>query len=161
LRVLVTGSHGFERTVTFAIDDISVGQVKTVLAAVDLREQVLLHMAILSGFRAGEMLSLAAAPCGRRWLSGERRAAGQTATSSTTPKQTGQGGEVAIPPKTAELLREWMAAAVGPEPEAFVFAGERGKPVWRDTLLYDHIRPKLKPHSLERVDFQVMRARAS
>ena len=34
----------------------------------------------------------------------------------------------------------------------------RGKPVWRDTLLYDHIRPKLKPHGLEWVDFQVMRA---
>jgi hypothetical protein len=39
-----------------------------------------------------------------------------------------------------------------------VFAGEKGKPIWRDTLIYDHIRPKLKPHGLEWVDFQVMRA---
>jgi hypothetical protein len=65
---------------------------------------------------------------------------------------------VAVPPQTAELLREWMGAAVGPEPDAYVFAGEKGTPVWRDTLLYDHIRPKLKPHGLEWVDFQVMRA---
>ena len=39
-----------------------------------------------------------------------------------------------------------------------LFASEKGKPVWRDTLIYDHIRPKLKPHGLEWVDFQVMRA---
>jgi hypothetical protein len=30
--------------------------------------------------------------------------------------------------------------------------------VWRDTLLYDHIRPKLKPHGRGSVDFQVIRA---
>src|ERR1035437_4267668 len=46
----------------------------------------------------------------------------------------------------------------GPEPDAYVFGGETGKPVWRDTLLYDHIRPELKPHGPEWVDFQVMRA---
>ena len=51
-----------------------------------------------------------------------------------------------------------MESAVGPEPEAFVFAGERGKPIWRDTLLYDYIRPKLKEVGLEWVDFQVMRS---
>ena len=74
------------------------------------------------------------------------------------PKTDPSRREVAIPPNTAEPLRKWMASAVGPEPEAYVFAGERGTPVWRDTLLYDHIRPKLKPHGLEWVDFQVMRA---
>jgi hypothetical protein len=46
---------------------------------------------------------------------------------------------------------------VGPEPDAYVFAGEKGTPVWRDTLLYDHIRAKLKPRGLGWVDFQVMR----
>jgi hypothetical protein len=66
--------------------------------------------------------------------------------------------EVAIPPRTAELLFKWMNSAVLQEPEAYVFAGERGKPIWRDTLLYDHIRPKLKPLGLEWVNFQVMRA---
>ena len=47
--------------------------------------------------------------------------------------------------------------AVHPEPDAYLFASERAKPVWRDTLLYEHIRPKLRPHGLEWVDFQVMR----
>jgi hypothetical protein len=74
------------------------------------------------------------------------------------PKTDPSRREVAIPPKTAELLREWMEATVAPEPDAYVFAGEKRKPVWRDTLLYHHIRPKLRPHGLEWVDFQVMRA---
>ena len=74
------------------------------------------------------------------------------------PKTIPSKREVAIPPRTAELLLEWMNAAVGPEPEAYLFASEKGKPIWRDTLMYDHIRPKLKPHGLEWVDFQVMRA---
>ena len=74
------------------------------------------------------------------------------------PKTEPSKREVAIPPTTAELLREWMDSAVGPEPEAFVFASEKGKPVWRVTLLYDHMRPKLQPHGLGWVDFQVMRA---
>ena len=51
-----------------------------------------------------------------------------------------------------------MNTAVGSDPNAYVFANEKGRPVWRDTLMYDHIRPKLKPHGLEWVDFQVMRA---
>jgi integrase len=74
------------------------------------------------------------------------------------PKTEPSRREVAIPPRTAELLREWMRDAVGPEADAYVFAGERGKPVWKDTLMYDYIRPKLKPLGLHWVDFQVMRA---
>ncbi|MEO8028828.1 MAG: hypothetical protein ABI823_20275, partial [Bryobacteraceae bacterium] len=74
------------------------------------------------------------------------------------PKTDPSRREVAIPPRTAELLLAWMNAAVGPGPNAYLFASEKGKPIWRDTLMYDHIRPKLKPLGLEWVDFQVMRA---
>jgi hypothetical protein len=53
--------------------------------------------------------------------------------------------EVAAPPKTAALLRDWLETALEDSPDAFVFAAESGKPVCRDTLPYDHIRTKLKP----------------
>jgi integrase len=136
---------------------MSVEEVKTALAAVELREQVLLHMAIFSGFRPGEMLGLQ-----RRHVAADASAVSveQRVYRGIVddPKTGASRREVAIPPKTAELLWEWMESAVGPEPDAYVFAGEKGKPVWRDTVLYDHIRPKLKPHDLEWVDFQVMRA---
>jgi integrase len=136
---------------------MSVEEVQTALAAVDLREKVLLHMGIFSGFRPVEMLGLQ-----RRHVAADGSAVNVEQRVYRgiidDPKTNPSRREVAIPPITAELLREWMESAVGPEPDAYVFAGEKGKPVWRDTLLYDHIRPKLKPHGLEWVDFQVMRA---
>ena len=136
---------------------MSVEEVQAAFAAVELREKVLLHMAILSGFRPGEMLGLQ-----RRHVAADGSAVNVEQRVYRgiidDPKTDPSRREVAIPPATALLLRDWMESAVGPEPDAYVFAGERGKPVWRDTLLYDHIRPKLKPHGLEWVDFQVMRA---
>jgi hypothetical protein len=62
------------------------------------------------------------------------------------PKTEASKRRVAIAQQTAVLLKDWMTAAVDPDPGAFVFAGETGRPVWRDTLQYDHIRPKLKSH---------------
>jgi len=131
-------------------------QVNVAIGAVQLREQILLHMAIFSGFRPGEMLALQ-----RRHISGDAKVVkveqrvyrGDIDAPKTNPSRR----EVAIPPRTAELLREWMSTAVHPEPNSYVFASEKGKPIWRDTLMYDHIRPKLKLHGLEWVDFQVMR----
>ena len=41
--------------------------------------------------------------------------------------------------------------------EAYVFAGETGQPLWRSSLLEDHIRAKLEPIGLGWVNFRVMR----
>ena len=109
-------------------------QVKTAVAAVDLREQVLLHMAISSGFRPGELLALQrlhVAPNVSVVSVEQRVYRGDLDDPKTRPSRR----MVAIPPRTAELLRAWMESAVGPEPEAYVFAGGKGKSVWRDTLL--------------------------
>jgi hypothetical protein len=45
------------------------------------------------------------------------------------PKTDPSRREVAIPPRTAELLLEWMNTAVKPQPDAYVFAGERAIPI--------------------------------
>ena len=44
-----------------------------------------------------------------------------------------------------------------PNPETYVFAGETGQPLWRSSLLEDHIRARLEPIGLGWVNFQVMR----
>jgi integrase len=136
---------------------MSAEEVRVALDAVNLREKVLLHMAIFSGFRPGEMLALQrchVSANSTRVNVVQRVYRGEIDAPKTHPSRR----EVAIPPATAELLREWMETAVGSEEAAFVFASEKGTPVWRDTLLYDHIRPKLKKVGLEWVDFQVMRS---
>ena len=49
-----------------------------------------------------------------------------------TPKTTKSARTIAIPPKTAGVLKEWMEL-VGPEPESWVFASENpSTPMWRD-----------------------------
>jgi site-specific recombinase XerC len=136
---------------------MSIEEVQVAVESVERREQVLLHLAIFAGFRPGEMLALQrmhVSVDASAVLVRQRVYRGEINQPKTEPSKR----KVAIPPITAEMLREWMESAVGPEPEAYLFAGAKGKPVWRDTLLYDHIRPKLKPHGLEWVDFQVMRA---
>jgi len=96
---------------------MSVDEVNTALGAVQLREQLLLQMAIFSGFRPGEMLGL------------QRRHVTEDATvvkveqrvyrgDIDNPKTNPSRREVAIPPRTAELLSQWMGSAVGPAPEA-------------------------------------------
>jgi hypothetical protein len=50
-----------------------------------------------------------------------------------------------------------MTRAVDPDPEAYVFAGETGQPLWRSSLLEDYIKSKLKPVGLGWVNFQVLR----
>jgi integrase len=64
---------------------------------------------------------------------------------------------IAVPPRTAYLLREWIEMAVDSKPESYVFAGEKSSPLWTSTLLEDHIRSKLKPIGLGWVNFQTMR----
>jgi integrase len=112
---------------------MTAAEVNVALGAVELREQVLLHMAIFAGFRPGEMLALQ-----RRHVSKDvsvvkveqRVYRGDIADPKTDPSKR----EVAIPPRTAELLLDWMRTAVDQEPDAFLFASEKGKPVWRDDL---------------------------
>jgi integrase len=73
------------------------------------------------------------------------------------PKNS-QSRAVAVPPRTAALLKEWLDTAVDPDPDAWVFASEnRETPLWRDNLLRRHVRPALRKVGLGWVDFKVMR----
>ena len=50
-----------------------------------------------------------------------------------------------------------MEKAVERDREAYVFASETGQPLWRSSLLEDHIRSKLEPIGLGWVNFRAMR----
>ena len=130
-------------------------EVERALAALGSRETVILQLAVFAGMRPGELLAI------------QRKSVGPHATIIEVSQRVYRGGlaapkngtvrTIAIPPRTASLLREWMEMAVDPDPEAFGFAGETGKPLWRSSLLEDHFKPKLEPIGLGWVNFQVMR----
>jgi integrase len=130
-------------------------QVETALAAVEFREKVILQLAIFAGMRPGELLAIQ-----REHVSADasvieiRR---RVYRGKFADPKNGLVRTVAVPPRTAGLLREWMEMAVDSNPGTHIFAGETGRPLWRSSLLDDHIRAKLEPIGLGWVNFQVMR----
>jgi integrase len=130
-------------------------QVQRVLAAVEFRERVILQLAIFAGMRPGELLAIQ-----RENVSADasvieiRR---RVYRGRFADPKNGLVRTVAVPPKTASVLREWLQQAVDRDPETNVFAGETGQPLWRSSLLEDHIKSKLEPIGLGWVNFQVMR----
>jgi integrase len=134
---------------------MSTKEVDQAIQGVEFREKVILQLAIFAGVRPGELLAIqrqhvmsaaSVIEIHRRVYRGK----------FADPKN-GLGRTIAVPPRSASLLQEWMEKAVEPNPEAFVFAGETGQPLWRSSLLDDHIKAKLEPIGLGWVNFQVMR----
>jgi len=134
---------------------MSAEQVEKALAALECREKLILQLAIFAGMRPGELLAIQREhikPDGSVIEIRRRVYRGKFAD----PKN-GLFRTIAVPPRTASLLAEWMEKAVEPDPKACVFAGETGHPLWRSSLLDDHIKAKLEPVGLGWVNFQVMR----
>jgi DNA-binding winged helix-turn-helix (wHTH) protein/integrase len=134
---------------------MSAEQVEIALDAVEEREKVILQLAVFAGMRPGELLAIQreqVSDDGSAIVVKHRVYRGKMAS----PKN-GLIRKVAVGPSTASLLRQWMEDAVEPNPEAFVFAGETGQPLWRSSLLEDYIKAKLEPVGLGWVNFQVMR----
>lgn len=131
-------------------------EVETAIGAVVFREKVILHLAIFAGLRPGEFLALQ-----RRHFTDDRSRVEIEQRvyrgEIDTPKN-GKSRSVAIPPRTAALLCEWLDAAVDPSPDAWVFGSEGGaSPLSRDNLLRRYIQAPLSKIGLGWVDFKVMR----
>ena len=131
-------------------------EVEPYINALDQRERVIAHLAIFVGMRPEEILGMQ-----RRHVNGDcteiiidqRLYRGDI----DTPKTHSSARTVAIPPKTAHQLKEWMEL-VGRSPEAWVFASENQKePMWRDNVWYRCMLPRLEAIGLGWATFQVLR----
>lgn len=131
-------------------------EVEQYVAVLDQREQLIAHLAIFAGMRPGEILSLQrrhVSPEGDSVVVEQRVYRGEI----DTPKTLGSRRSVAIPPKTAALLREWMEY-VGAGDTDWVFTSENPeKPMWRDNILYRYMKPKLETVGLGWATFQALR----
>ena len=131
-------------------------EVEHYIKALEPRESVIAHLAIFSGMRPGEILALQ-----RRHVSGDCTKVSVEQRlyrgDIDSPKTGNSTRTVAIPPKTAALLKGWMEL-VGGSPKAWVFASENPKkPMWRDNVWYRHMLPRLEPIGLGWGNFQVLR----
>jgi integrase len=131
-------------------------EVEQYLTALEFRERVIAHLAIFIGMRPGEILGLqrehVSADC-RSIIIKQRIYRGDI----DTPKTTMSRRMVAVPPKTACLLTEWMSL-VGGRKEAWVFASENpDTPMWRDNIWRREMKPKLDLVGLGWAGFQELR----
>lgn len=131
-------------------------EVEQYIGALELRERVIVHLAVFVGMRPGEILGLQrqhveegcrAVTISQRLYRGD----------IDTPKTRSSRRTVAVPTKTASLMHEWMEL-VSDEPEAWVFVSENSeKPMWRDNIWHRCMKPKLEPLGLEWANFQALR----
>jgi integrase len=135
---------------------MTIDEVGRAIGAVGFRQKVIVQLAIFAGLRPGEFLGVQRRHISRDCDSVEieqRVYRGEI----DTPKN-GKSRSVAIPPRTAALLSEWLDAAVDPSPDAWVFGSEGGaSPLSRDNLLRRYIQAPLSKIGLGWVDFKVMR----
>lgn len=134
---------------------MSADQVELALGAVEDREKVILRLAVFAGMRPGELLAIKRGHVKKDGKVIEVRQ--RVYRGKLNSPKNGLERKVAVPPSTAALLQDWMTRAVDPDPEAYVFAGETGQPLWRSSLLEDYIKARLKPVGLGWVNFQVLR----
>ncbi len=131
-------------------------EVEQYINCLDLRERTIALLAIFVGLRPGEILALQRRHVSCDWRKAriEQRVYGGDVD---TPKTHNSARTVAIGPKTAACLKEWMEL-VPDIPEAWIFASENPKtPIRMDNLCSRHIKPRLKAVGLQWATFQVLR----
>ena len=134
---------------------MSVEEVELALGAVEFREKVILRLAVFAGMRPGELLAIQRGHVKSDASAIEIRQ--RVYRGKFASPKNGLVRKIAVPPLTAALLRDWMEKAVDQDPDSYLFAGETGQPLWRSSLLEDHVRAKLEPIGLGWVNFQVLR----
>jgi len=134
------------------------GQATLLLAALGLRERLIVKLAGICGMRPGEIVALQwhdiedrALLVARRFYRGK----------IDTPKTRGSKRKVALPTSVVEDMNAWRAIAPNTNPDAWVFPSEKGTtPLWANNAWYDKIRPTLTPLGMAWVNYQVLRRSA-
>jgi integrase len=129
-------------------------EVKRCLMVLDLRERVVVQLAIIAGMRPGEILGLTWKHVGLNCIDVRQRVyRGQI----DSPKTKQSVWEAALSEGVIAALNQWKSISLDTSPNAWVFPTERGNPQSRDNVLRRYITPRLKEVGLGWVDFQVMR----
>ena len=130
-------------------------EVLKCIAVLELRERVMVKLAILAGLRPGEILGLQWKHVSETHVDVRQRLyRGQI----DSPKSSHSVRKAALSKGLVEDLMEWKQYVLDPSPEAWVFPSETGKtPVTRDNVWRRSIAPRLAEANLEWVDFHVMR----
>ena len=134
---------------------LSAKQVPQILQVLDIREQLIVRLALFSGMRPGEILALQWKHVAEDHVEVVHRLYRGKLDS---PKTERSKRTVALSASTGELLKAWRLQQASAEPDAWVFPSARlTTPLGRDSAWRWWIAPKLKTVGLEWATFQIMR----
>jgi integrase len=133
---------------------LSAEEVHRMLAALDRREQLIVHLALFSGMRPGEILALQWQHVAEDHVQVlQRLYRGQL----DQPKTERSKRQVAMSSSTRQRMAQWRDQQSG-DPQAWVFPSATvTTALGRDSAWRWFIRPRLKPIGLGWATFQVMR----
>lgn len=129
--------------------------VRMALSVLELRERVIVGLAILAGLRPGEIFGLTWGRLDGQYADIQQRVyKGQI----DTPKTDNSRRKVALSDRVVLDVARWKAVSLDTRPEAWVFPSETLRtPLVKENCWRRHIGPKLKAVGLGWVNFQVMR----
>jgi integrase len=130
-------------------------EVQKCFSVLELRERLIVKLALLAGLRPGEIFGL-------KWghLTETHADIRQRVYRGhiDSPKTSNSIRKAALSEGLLEEIRAWKSASRDTRSDAWVFPSETGKtPVGRDSAWRWHIGRKLKDAGLEWVNFHVMR----
>ena len=136
------------RVMTFA-------EVRSLVSALEVREQLIAKLALLAGMRPGEIFGLKWARLEADYADIRQRVYRGDIDS---PKSVRSVRHAALSDGLLTSIDEWRAMSLDTKADAWVFASERlMTPLAKDNCWRRHFLPKLKPIGLAWANFQVMR----
>ena len=121
---------------------LSAKQVQQILLVLDIREQLIVRLALFSGMRPGEILALQWKHVAEDHVEVVHRLYRGKLDS---PKTERSKRTVALSASTGKLLKAWRLQQASAEPDAWVFPSARlTTPLGRDSAWRWWIAPKLK-----------------
>jgi integrase len=128
--------------------------VKQAIDVLDLRERVVVKLAVIAGMRVSEIFGLRRGRVKDGYVEIRERVCKRDIDSPKTAKAVRRA---ALPPGLQQDLRQWLSSSPETGAEGWLFPSEKLTPIGSENMLNRHIRPRLKTVGLEWVEFRVMR----
>jgi integrase len=134
---------------------LSLSEFKRAQMCLKIRERLFLRLAVVEGFRPGEIVGLKLGDISDGEISVRRRVYRRIID---TPKSVRGRRSVPMTERTNKILTEYVETLLSSGPDDWLFASERPvQPIDYSNLFRRHIRPALERVGLGWVNFQTMR----
>jgi site-specific recombinase XerC len=134
---------------------VSLEQYAQVWSLLNERERLCFDLVMFAGMRESEAFALW---CGNVATDGIYIERSFYKGLYEPPKTAKSDRHVGVPDEIMERLRSWISRLPSNRPDDCVFPSSKlAKPIWPESVLSKHVRPRLRPAGLAWVNFAVLR----